>query len=74
MTFDDFIKRVNNKYDSHSFEYRYGQAIMNELSDIWPDKYRELVYNYIDCFYDDGMVGKVLSKLQKDWDKYEQRN
>lgn len=70
MTFEEFLKRVDDKYDHHSFEWRYGQTLMNELSDIWPDKYRELTYTYIDCYYDDGMIEKVLSKLQNDWKYY----
>jgi hypothetical protein len=66
-SFEEFIDLVDKTYDDHSFELRYGQTVMNVLSEIWPDKYRELIYNYLDCFYDDGMVASVLDNLKKNW-------
>jgi hypothetical protein len=67
MTYEQFIQEVDRTYDDHSFEWRYGQTLMNVLSEIWPDKYRELTYTYCDCFYDDRMVDSVKNKLKQDW-------
>ena len=58
---------VDTVYLDHSFEWRYGQTVMNVLADTWPDKYKELVATENDCFYDDRMVQLTLSKLEKEW-------
>jgi hypothetical protein len=67
ITFNEFLEKVGHTYNQHSFELRYGQTIMNVLSDIWPEKHKELIVSENDCFYDDGMVKLVLDKLQKEW-------
>lgn len=67
MTYEEFLDRVESEYDTHSFEWRYGQTLMNVLSHVWPDKYRELTYTYCDCYYDDGMIDKVKTKLKAEW-------
>jgi hypothetical protein len=66
-SFEEFLELVDKTYDDHSFEFRYGQTVMNVLSEIWPYKYRELIVEYYDCFYDDGMVKITLDKLKKEW-------
>ena len=66
-SFEEFIDLVDKTYDDYAFEFRYGQTVMNILSEVWPDKYRELIYNYLDCFYDDGIVASVLDHLKKNW-------
>lgn len=67
IKFNEFLNKVNYKYDMSEFELRHGQVLMNILYKIWPEKYNEITGSDIDCFYDDGKVSKVLEKLQKDW-------
>lgn len=67
ITFNEFLKIVDETYNYHSFELRYGQTIMNVLYDIWPDKYNELKGSDYDCFYDDGTVKFTLNKLEQEW-------
>jgi hypothetical protein len=74
MTYEKFLEKVESTHDSHSFEWRYGQTLMNVLSEVWPDKYRELTYTYCDCFYDDSMVNKVREKLSKEWINFNANN
>lgn len=69
ISFDRFLKQVDESYLDHSFEWRYGQTIMNVLAEINPNKYSELVASEHDCFYDDRMVQLTLSKLEKEWTK-----
>lgn len=67
ISFDQFLKKVDTVYLDHSFEWRYGQTIMNVLADVWPDKYTKLVATEDDCFYDDRIVEPTLAKLEKEW-------
>lgn len=67
MTYEEFLDKVERSYDDHSFEWRYGQTLMNVLSEIWPDKYRQLTYTYNDCFYDDRMIEKTKTILKNEW-------
>ena len=67
ITFNEFLKRVDETYNYHSFELRYGQTIMNVLRDTWSDKYIGLTGSDYDCFYDDGIVKLTLQKLEKEW-------
>ena len=67
ITFNEFLKKVDETYNYYSFELRYGQTIMNVLYDTWPDKYNELKASDHDCFYDDGIVRLALQKLEKEW-------
>lgn len=67
INFKQFLDLVDKKYYNYSFEWRYGQTIMNVLRDVWIDKYNELVATHNDCFYDDRMVQFTLSKLEKEW-------
>jgi hypothetical protein len=58
-----------NKVDHHLKQYglRYGQTVMNTLSEVWPDKHRELTATDLDCFYNDQRVETTLSYLEKAW-------
>jgi hypothetical protein len=67
ITFNEFLKKVDDTYMDHSFEWRYGQTVMNVLADIWADKYKELVATDYDCFYDDRTVQDTLYKLETEW-------
>jgi hypothetical protein len=67
ISFKDFLQLVDDTYNHYAFELRYGQTIMNTLYNVWPEKYKELVANKEDCFYDDGMVKLTLDKLEKEW-------
>lgn len=65
MTFEQFVSFVD--HDFHTNELRYGQTLMNKLSEVWPEKYKELTHTDNDCFYDDATVRFTLSKLEQDW-------
>lgn len=67
ITFKEFLDKVDQIYLNHSFEWRYGQTVMNVLRDVWLNKYNELVATENDCFYDDKVVEITLSKLEKEW-------
>lgn len=67
ISFDEFLNRVRDAHSSRSFEWRYGQTIMNVLCDIWPNKYYELTATEYDCFYNDKMAQTTIDKLKKDW-------
>lgn len=65
MTFEQFVSSVD--HDFHTNELRYGQTLMNKLSEVWPEKYKELTHKENDCFYDDSVVKFTLNSLQKEW-------
>lgn len=67
ISFKDFLQLVDDTYNHYSFQWRYGQTVMNTLYNVWPEKYKELVVSEEDCFYDDGMVKLTLDKLEKEW-------
>jgi len=67
IQFDEFLKIVDQTYNNHVFELRYGQTVMNVLNKIWPEKYHEMTTLEYDCFYDDGLVNLTLDKLKKEW-------
>jgi hypothetical protein len=69
MKFEEFIKKIDDQFHSSSYkaQLRYGQYIMNELYNIWPEKYNELTNSDYDCFYDNTRVKFTLEKLEKEW-------
>jgi hypothetical protein len=67
MTFDQFLNRVDKVYYENEFELRHGQAVMNVLHQIWPEKYKEISGGDYDCFYDDGTVRFTLDYLERVW-------
>lgn len=72
MTFEEFVQNVDHKFHTSSYrgQLRYGQYIMNELNNIWPEKYAEITGSDIDCFYDNGIIRFTLDKLEQDWANY----
>ena len=68
ISFKEFLSLVDKTYYEHSFEWRYGQTIMNVLHGTWPIKYNEIVTEQTyDCYYNDGTVRFTLDKLEKEW-------
>lgn len=65
MTFEEFLKLVDQTYNN--FNWRYGQTVMNVLHNVDKTKYENLLATENDCYYDDGIVKFTLSKLQADW-------
>ncbi len=52
---------------------RKGQALMNYLSEIWPEEYRRITSKEyeidVDCFYDDNLMNSTLKHLEENWHK-----
>jgi len=78
ITFDEFLKKVDDTFLSHQAarsrgkikienQWRYGQTIMNVLWEIWPEKYQEIKGSDFDCFYNNATVQSTLDKLEKEW-------
>ena len=69
MTFQEFVQLVDSEFHSATYkeQLRYGQYIMNELYNIWPEKYAQITGSDTDCFYNNYKVELTLSKLEKEW-------
>lgn len=65
MTYADFRNKID--HDLKRYGLRYGQTVMNALSEVWPDKHRELISTDLDCFYNDNKTDTTLSYLEKAW-------
>ena len=65
MTYSDFRNKID--HDLKKYSLRYGQTVMNTLSEVWPDKHRELTSTDLDCFYNDNKADTTLSYLEKAW-------
>ena len=65
MTYSDFKNKID--HDLKRYGLRYGQTVMNTLSEVWPDKHRELISTDLDCFYNDNKTNTTLSYLEKTW-------
>ncbi len=65
MTYSDFRNKIDHNLKRYGL--RYGQTVMNTLSEVWPDKHRELMSTYLDCFYNDNKTDTTLSYLEKAW-------
>jgi hypothetical protein len=65
MTYDEFIKTVDQT--SANFSWRYGQALMNVLYSVWPEKYEELTNLELDCYFREDLVPATLKFLKGDW-------
>ncbi len=65
MTYSDFKNKID--HDLKKYGLRYGQTVMNSLSEVWPDKHRELISTDLDCFYNDNKTDTTLSYLEKAW-------
>jgi len=79
VTFEQFLQKIDDTFLEHQAsrgkvaaanQWRYGQAVMNVLWDIWPEKYAEITGSDIDCFYDNGIIRFTLDKLDQDWVNY----
>lgn len=67
INFDEFLVLVDKTYNEYSFQWRYGQTIMNVLHGANPIKYNEITSTEYDCYYNDGIVRITLDKLEKEW-------
>jgi hypothetical protein len=69
MTFQEFVQLVDSEFHSATYkeQLRYGQYIMNELYNIWPEKYAQITGSDTDCFYNNSKVELTLTKLEKEW-------
>jgi hypothetical protein len=65
VTYSDFKNKID--HDLKKYGLRYGQTVMNSLSEVWPDKHRELISTDLDCFYNDNKTDTTLSYLEKAW-------
>lgn len=69
MNFNQFLQLVDNNFHSASYkgQLRYGQYVMNELYNVWPEKYAQITGSDYDCFYDNSIAKLTLEKLEKEW-------
>jgi len=65
MSYSEFRDKVDQCLKQYGL--RYGQTTMNILSEVWPDKHRELLGTDLDCFYNDKKTDTTLSYLEKVW-------
>jgi len=65
MSYEEFLKEIDRT--SSYFNWRYGQALMNVLHSIWPEKYEEITNLELDCYYREDMVPATLKFLKADW-------
>lgn len=69
MKLDDLIGKVERQYHSQQPDnyLRYGQILMNTLSEFDPATYKNIVGTEYDCFYDNAKVEILLDKLRVEW-------
>jgi hypothetical protein len=65
MNYYEFRNKVD--HDLKRYSLRYGQTVMNTLSEVWPDKHKELTSTDLDCFYNDNKADITLGYLEKVW-------
>lgn len=65
MNYEHFVKTVDQT--SSSFNWRRGQALMNVLHTVWPEKYIELTDTENDPYYMDDIVSQTLELLKQNW-------
>jgi hypothetical protein len=65
MSYSEFKNKVDHNLKKYSL--RYGQTVMNTLSEVWPDKHKELTSTDLDCFYNDNKADITLGYLEKVW-------
>lgn len=65
MTYKEFVKLVDQT--SNNFNWRYGQALMNVLYSIWPEKYTEIVNSGLDPYDRENIVSETLKNLEQNW-------
>jgi hypothetical protein len=57
FNYDEFMHYANTRFLTHSENLRYGQYLMNELTNQYPEVSIPEEY---DCFYDNGKVPMFL--------------
>lgn len=67
ITYKEYLQLVDNTYNT--FNWRYGQTLMNVLHAVNPKKYKELVETEYDCYYNENIVEKTLKTLQQTWNQ-----
>lgn len=70
MTFAEFLIKVDQTFHTNHPDIRYGQTIMNVLSEVWPEQYREISNSDNDCFYYNGNCEYVLNYLENIWTEH----
>jgi len=65
MTYSEFRNKID--HDLKKYNLRYGQTVMNVLSEVWPEKNKELMTTDWDCFYNDKKADVLLNYLEKIW-------
>lgn len=65
MTYQEFVILVDQT--SNNFNWRYGQALMNVLYSIRPEKYEEIHNLKLDCYDNEDIVPEVLKELKNTW-------
>jgi hypothetical protein len=65
MSYQDYVILVDQTF--HTFNWRYGQTIMNVLYSVSPNKYTELVGGEYDCYYEDSKALNTLKFLNEHW-------
>ena len=65
LTYSDFRNKIDHNHKKYGL--RYGQTVMNTLSEVWYEKHRELISTDLDCFYNDNKADTTLRYLEKAW-------
>jgi hypothetical protein len=65
MNYEEFVRTVDQT--SSNFNWRRGQALMNVLYTIWPEKYEAITETENDPYYMDDIVLKTLDILKNNW-------
>lgn len=72
MSYEEFLKEIDRT--SSYFNWRYGQALMNVLHSVWPEKYEEITNLELDCYYREDIVPATLKFLKGDWKSTNETN
>lgn len=67
MTFQEFKELAENYFTEHKNVLRRGQALMNKLYSVWPEKYHEIKNSEEDCFYNDQLFPSAIKRLEREW-------
>lgn len=65
MTYQEFITLIDQT--SNNLNWRYGQALMNVLYSVWPEKYNEITQSGDDPYYREDQIGQTLKSLKENW-------
>lgn len=71
MTFREYIDAANRYYVQNvPYGQRYGQALMNFLYLVSPEKYELVTGKDIDPFYRDELIPEFINFLSDTWDNH----